>query len=487
MKNLNLKAGEHPIFDRLKGGRAAVCGLGVSNIPLVHFLLDMGISVTARDKKSADDADKDVLALAERGAELILGDNYLEGLCEDVIFRTPGMRPDLPEFIAAAENGSLITSEMELFFELTPATIIGITGSDGKTTTTTLTYKMLEAECACGGERRVWVGGNIGEPLLPRVYEMTERDYAVVELSSFQLQTMKKAPLRAAITNITPNHLNWHRDMPEYIDAKLNICNNEGIKQLVVNRGNAVTESVGIRSKVEDIIFFSSRAHSYEEAVPTSKRGKVRGMFERDGVIYISDGAVEDALLNIDDILLPGRHNIENYMTAMANVYGLVEKNIFSEIAKTFAGVEHRLEFVRELDGVRYYNSSIDSSPTRTAAALSALTVKPVVICGGSDKNVRFDTLAMSLSRYAEAVVLTGETATKIKAEIDASIECRMSELVVAEEEDFEAAVCRARSLAKCGGIVLLSPACASFDRFKNFMERGETFKKIVNGWNAEN
>ena len=182
MKKINLKAGEHPIFDRLKTGRAAVCGLGVSNIPLVHFLLDMGIAVTARDKKPADQSDAEVLALADMGAKLILGEGYLDGLDEDVIFRTPGMRPDLPEFCAAVDRGALITSEMELFFEMTPATIIVITGSDGKTTTTTLTYKMLEAEFARGGESKVWVGGNIGEPLLPRVYEMTERDYAVVEL-----------------------------------------------------------------------------------------------------------------------------------------------------------------------------------------------------------------------------------------------------------------------------------------------------------------
>lgn len=484
MKKLNLKAGEHPIFDRLKTGRAAVCGLGVSNIPLVKFLLDLGVEVTARDKKPADQSDAEVLALADMGAKLILGDGYLDRLDEDVIFRTPGMRPDLPEFCAAVERGALIASEMELFFELTPATIIGITGSDGKTTTTTLTYKMLESQFARGGESRVWVGGNIGEPLLPRIYEMKEGDYAVVELSSFQLQTMKRSPLRAAITNITPNHLNWHIDMPEYVDAKLNICINEGIRQLTVNKGNAVTESVGIRSKVEELIFFSSRAHSYEDTVPNSKQGKAKAIFERDGVIYISDGKVEEALLNTADIILPGRHNVENYMTAMANVYGIVDKNIFTEIAKTFTGVEHRLEFVRELDGVKYYNSSIDSSPTRTAAALSALTVKPVVICGGSDKNVRFEPLAMALARHAEAVVLTGETAAKIRSAIDASAECRMSELTVAEEDDFEAAVCRARELAKSGGIVLLSPACASFDRFKNFMERGEVFKKIVNSWN---
>lgn len=485
MANLKLSSGEYPIFDKLKNGRAAVCGLGVSNIPLVKFLLDMGIQVTARDKKSEDQADAEVLALGDLGAKLILGEAYLDGLCEDVIFRTPGMRPDLPEFRAAIERGALITSEMELFFELTPATIIGITGSDGKTTTTTLTCKMLEAQCARGGENRVWVGGNIGEPLLPRTGEMKKGDFAVVELSSFQLQTMKKSPCRAAITNITPNHLNWHIDMPEYIDAKLKICTNPGIEQLAVNKENAVTESVGIRSKVENLMFFSSRAYSYDDTVPKSKHGKARAIFERDGVIYISDGKVEESLLKTADILLPGRHNVENYMTAMANVYGLVDKEVFTEIAKTFGGVEHRLEFVRELDGVKYYNSSIDSSPTRTAAALSALDVKPVVICGGSDKNVSFDTLAMALARSAAGVVLTGETAPKIRAAIESSIECRISGLVVTEESDFEAAVCRARELAKAGGIVLLSPACASFDRFKNFAERGEVFKSIVNAWTA--
>jgi len=466
---------------RIAAGRTAVCGIGISNLPLIDFLLGFGAVITARDKKERGQLGNCADLLESRGVRLVLGERYLEDLCEDVIFRTPGMRPDLPELRAAEARGALVTSEMELFMELTPAHVIGITGSDGKTTTTTLAYKMLDLQCQRSGRGRAYVGGNIGAPLLPRVGKMNPGDLAVVELSSFQLMSMKISPEFSAITNITPNHLDWHKSMEEYTAAKLNICSHPGCRRLVVNADNEITRKIGLGSPL-DVTFFSSTKKSYAEIVPKEKNNAT-AVFERDGMIVRCDGENEEELMRVSDILLPGRHNIENYMAAMSLVYGIVSRDIFSEIAKTFRGVEHRLEFVRELDGVRYYNSSIDSSPTRTAAALSALPEKPVVICGGYDKKIPFGPLAAVLVERAAAVVLTGATAEKIKASLEVRDGYDPELLPTVIEPDFEAAVWRARELARPGGIVLLSPACASFDRFHNFEERGNFFKNIVNGF----
>lgn len=468
-------------IDRIASGRTAVCGIGISNLPLIDFLLGLGAKVTARDKKERGQLGGCADLLESRGVRLVLGERYLEGLDENVIFRTPGMRPDSPDLRAAAARGALVTSEMELFMELTPARVIGITGSDGKTTTTTLTYKMLDLQCQRSGQGRAYVGGNIGAPLLPRVGVMRPGDFAVVELSSFQLMSMRVSPERAVITNITPNHLDWHRSMEEYAAAKLNICSHEKCRQLVVNANNEITRKIGRGSPLE-VTFFSSTKKSYDEVVPAGKNNAA-ALFERDGMIVRCNGENEEELLRVSDIILPGRHNIENYMAAMSIVCGIVSHDIFTEVAKTFRGVEHRLEFVREFCGVRYYNSSIDSSPTRTAAALSALPEKPVVICGGYDKKIPLYPLAASLVERAAAVVLTGATAGKIKAALDECSGYDPRALPTIIEPDFEAAVWRARELARPGGIVLLSPACASFDRFKNFEERGNFFKSIVNGF----
>lgn len=469
------------ILNRARADGATVCGVGVSNLPLIDFLVGRGISVTARDRKSREDIGEELAAgLESRGVRLVFGEGYLSGICEGVIFRTPGLRPDVPELVGAQRRGAILTSEMELFFELTPATVIGITGSDGKTTTTTLTYMFLDAQLRRNGRGRAYVGGNIGEPLLPRVDEMTDDDFAVVELSSFQLMTMKRSPNRAAITNITPNHLDWHRGMDEYAAAKTNIFTH-GAARLTVNADNSATRAIGRDAGQVEVTFFSSGGHRYEDVVPKG-RGGSPAIFERDGVIVRSLGGECEELLAVSDILLPGRHNVENYMTAIANTYGIVSKDIYRDIARTFRGVEHRLELVREVDGVKYYNSSIDSSPTRTAAALSALPVKPVVICGGYDKHIPFAPLAEALCERAAGVVLTGATAGKIAEALDDCPAYSPERLPVERVGDFREAVLAARRMAEPHGIVLLSPACASFDRFRNFAERGRVFKEIVNG-----
>ncbi len=458
------------------GRTVAVVGLGISNLPLVDFLLKKGARVTGRDRKTCADMEAVARDLESRGVKLILGDGYLENLSEEIIFRSPGLRPDLPQFAEAVARGATLTSEMELFFALTPATVIGVTGSDGKTTTTTLTGLLLEQSCRRRGRGRVFVGGNIGSPLLPLVEQMTDADFAVVELSSFQLQTFRRSPHVAAITNITPNHLDWHTGMEEYVEAKKQICSHAPIERVVLNAENAETVRVGRETHLSKTWFSSAKTTAAEFDLAPSDRA----VYCRTGTVFLLDGIKEHALLQASDILLPGRHNLENYITALALTAPWVTPADASAVATTFGGVQHRLERVRVLDGVTYYNSSIDSSPTRTAAALSALPQKPIVICGGYDKNIPFAPLAEALCARAKTVILTGATAKKIRAALEEQEMVRRGELPILEEPNFEKAVCLARDTAEQGDIVLLSPACASFDAFPNFMVRGETFCRIV-------
>ena len=468
------------LSDKFKNKKCAVLGFARSNKPLVEILLSVGASVTVRDKNEALEGDADYIRFASLGATFVLGDSYLDGLFGDYIFRSPAFRPDLPEINNAVQNGAILTSEMELFFEICPAKIIGITGSDGKTTTTTLTHLLLDSECKSIGCGKAYVGGNIGAPLLPLVFDMTEDDFAVVELSSFQLHTMMHSPSVAAITNLSPNHLDWHTGMDEYIDAKLNICRHAPTERLVTNAENAITREIAEKSELA-LTLFSSRSNSFEEIVPAGKNN-CRAIYEDNGVIYADDGAERKEILKTSDILLPGRHNVENYMTAIALTEGLVSLETVREVATTFKGVVHRLELVREKDGVRFYNSSIDSSPSRTAAALGALPKAPIVICGGYDKKIPFDTLAKSLCEKARAVVLTGATAEKILCEIERCPDYDREKLPVKHISDFKDAVIEAANMAENGDIVLLSPACASFDHFKDFAARGDYFREIVNG-----
>lgn len=456
-----------------------VLGFARSNKPLVEILLSAGAFVRVRDKKESIAESGDYKKFSELGASFVLGESYLEILAGDYIFRSPAFRPDLPEISEATNKGAILTSEMELFFELCPAKIIGITGSDGKTTTTTLTHLLLSEECKKNGRGRAYVGGNIGAPLLPLVFDMTEDDFAVVELSSFQLFTMKRSPSVSAITNISPNHLDWHGGMDEYIEAKCNICKHKPISRLVTNADNEVTQKIAMRSELP-ITYFSSKKKNYREIVPNTKKN-CKAIYDDRGVIFIDDGESREKIIGVDDILIPGRHNVENYMTAIALTEGYVSKDTVRDIATTFKGVEHRLELVREKDGVRYYNSSIDSSPSRTAAALGALPKKPIVICGGYDKQIPFDTLAKSLCDRAKAVVLTGATAQKIFAEIESCPDYNEETLPVRHIADFKEAVLYAADIARDGDIVLLSPACASFDAFNDFAERGRCFKDIIN------
>lgn len=465
--------------NKFKNKLCHVLGFGRSNRPLVEMLISCGARVTVRDKNIGIVDEEIYEKLMGAGVEFILGENYLSGLDGDYIFRSPGIRHDLPEIADAVKRGAVLTSEMELFFEVCPCRMIGITGSDGKTTTTTLTHLFLDAEMKKAGKGRAYVGGNIGQPLLPLVKDMTEADVAIVELSSFQLQTMTVSPTRAAITNISPNHLNWHIDMDEYITAKCNICRHGKMERLVVNAENDVTREIAKNSD-QPLIYFSSKKSDYVGIVPFFKENCL-AVYEKSGEIFIDDGKKCEKIIEVSDIIIPGRHNVENYMTAIALTHGLVSKETVREIAGTFNGVEHRLELVRERNGVRFYNSSIDSSPSRTAAAVSALPKAPIIICGGAEKGVPFDSLAEMLCTSVKGVVLTGDSSPKIMEEIEKCPKYDVSRLCVKHKDDFKEAVLCAASMAEAGDIVLLSPACTSFDRFKNFEERGKYFKDIVN------
>lgn len=445
------------------GKNITVIGIGISNLPLIKYLVSLGANVTACDRRSAEDLGKNYTELEKLGIKFNLGDGYLNNLSGDMIFKTPGMRYDVPELLKAKENGSIVTSEMEVFFEVCPSHIIAVTGSDGKTTTTTLIHKMMT-----DAGYKTWLGGNIGNPLLTDTEKMKENDWVILELSSFQLHTMRKSPEIAVITNISPNHLDMHKDYKEYIDAKKNIMlyQNEG-DTLIVNADNQVTADIG---------------KSASGAVKYFSRNGMADVY-LDGNI-IKRGIVE--ILNIKDIKIPGMHNVENYMAAIAAVSGLVSKEVIVNVAKTFGGVEHRIELVRTLDGVKYYNSSIDSSPNRTINTLRVFPNKVIMIAGGKDKGIPYDEIGPALAEHVKVLILIGATSDKIQEALDTEINKTGNgkDIEVIRATSYEDAVNTARSKAHDGDVVLLSPASTSFDMFRNFEERGNLFKKIVNELN---
>ncbi len=449
----------------LKGKRVAVIGIGVSNTPLIKTLLSAGISVTACDKNEREAFGPLADELESLGAELHLGDTYLEGLDQDVIFRSPGIRPDIPPFLAAIEKGSILTSEMEVFFQVCPCKIIAVTGSDGKTTTTTLISEMLK-----GAGYTVHLGGNIGKPLLSEAGEMGQEDIAVLELSSFQLMTLQSSPNVAVFTNLSPNHLDIHKSMEEYTLAKENIFTHQGQDGIAIfNQDNALTQEMSSRTPGKARLF--------------SRQGPVEnGVFVKDGTIVVAVDGQQRKLFSTDRILIPGEHNVENYLAAIAAVQGLVSDEVILHTAEHFPGVEHRIELVRNLKGVRYYNDSIASSPTRTIAGLRSFRQKVILIAGGYDKKIPFDTLGPEVHAHVKTLVLTGHTAEKIRQAVISYPGYQDGQPEIVMEDDFRQAVLAAQDKAQEGDIVILSPACASFDHFKNFAQRGEIFKEIVRG-----
>ena len=444
-------------FRSLKGKNIAVLGLGVSNRPLVRLLLGYGCTVTGCDRTPREKLDAEVLELEKQGCSLRVGDGYLDGLTADIVFRTPGMHPENPALVALREKGAEVTSEMEVFFELCPCRTIAVTGSDGKTTTTTLISELLKA-----AGKKVWLGGNIGTPLLPVCDRMEKDDFAVVELSSFQLMDMRRSANVAVVTNLAPNHLDVHKDMDEYVEAKKNIFKFQGAGDtLILNLDNAITATFTGNGKTR---WFS-------------RLGKTENGVCLDGNVICLDGR---PVLAKEDILLPGEHNVENYMAAILAVEGLVDDAVITQVAKTFGGVEHRIELVRIKDGVRFYNDSIASSPSRTMAGLRSFPEKVLLIAGGYDKHIPYDVLGPEICKHVKAVFLNGATADQIRAAVENAPDYTPGKPELIDCADFTDAVQKSAAYAQAGDVVLMSPASAAFDQFKNFMERGKYFKKLV-------
>ena len=449
-------------FTSIQGKTVTFCGIGRSHMPLIRLFQEKGALVSARDKRSLEELGDNGKALQEWGVQLILGENYLEDLREDIIFRTPGMKYHLPQLEAARKRGAAVTSEMEVFFQLCPCKIYAVTGSDGKTTTTSIIAELLKAQ-----GKTVHLGGNIGKPLLPEIESIQPEDCAVVELSSFQLISMRESPDVAVVTNLSPNHLDVHKDMQEYIDAKKNILLHQGaLSRTVLNAGNEITAAFAPEVRGDCWMF--------RRGAPVE-----RGVWCDGESIYVHG----EKLLEVSQIKIPGWHNVENYMAAIAAVWGDVEPQTIRHVAETFAGVEHRAEFVRELGGVKYYNDSIATSPTRVISGmLSLFPQKILMIAGGYDKHIPFEPLGPAVCEKVKTLILLGSTAQKIQDAVMAAPQYREGCPEILRVETMEEAVAAAAAHAQPGDIVSLSPACAAFDLYPNFEVRGRHYKDIVNG-----
>lgn len=452
----------------IKGKYVAIMGMGVSNTPLIRYLMDLDANITVFDKKTEDELGKSFIEeYVLQGVQFSLGENYLDNLHGyDIIFRSPGIRPDVEQIQKEVDRGAILTSEIEKLIELTPSKVIGITGSDGKTTTTTLIYTMLKEE-----GYNCYLGGNIGTPLFAKIDEMKPDDIIVLELSSFQLMTLKNSPSISIVTNVSPNHLDVHKSYEEYIEAKKNIFRFQNENDIVVlNYDNDITRDFAFEAKGE--VRFFSRKQRLE-----------KGVIVQDNKIKIVTPESEEKIMNIDDILLLGMHNVENACTAIAAVKDLVKKESIVKVLTTFKGVEHREEFVRELNGVKWYNDSIGSSPTRTIAGLASFKTKVVLIAGGYDKHLDYTDMGKYILDHVKVLILMGQTKEKIKEATLSELKKREGSvnLPIIECNTLEEAIKSASENSKSGDVVFFSPASASFDMFKNFVERGKKFKEIVN------
>ncbi len=471
---MNIKLAKFRNF--IKEKKIAVLGIGISNRPLIRYLARFDCKMTAFDQLGALDPvirqTKEEFAREGINLEWSLGPDYLHNLKGfDLIFRTPKMRWDLPELLAERERGAVVTSEIEVFMELCPAPIFGITGSDGKTTTTTLTSLILQQ-----AGHKVYLGGNIGIPLLDQVEKIRPEDKVVLELSSFQLMSMRISPETAVVTNISPNHLDVHRDYQEYIDAKRNILLYQPFYgRLILNQANYESLSLAPEARGE-VLFFNSQATEAE-----------KGFYLEDGWLVYKEPAGLTRIVKAAEIVIPGRHNIENYLAAAAACWPYVSPEDIAAVAKSFPGVEHRLELVRELNGVRYYNSSIDTSPTRTKAALRALAErkeKGVLILGGQDKKSDYTGLGEAILSVAQKIVYCGANVDLIDEALRREAGyCGVlySDIAITRCQDYACAVEAAREMALPGEVVVLSPAGTSYDKFRHFEERGNLFKELVN------
>lgn len=453
-------------FPLMKDRRIDVIGFGVSNSELVFRLAQSGAEVTLHDSRTeAQFRPEQLERLKKAHVALSLGSNYLEDLNGEIIFRTPGLPFTTAQLTAARERGRIVTSELEVFLRLCPCPVYGVTGSDGKTTTSSILAEMLRRS-----GKTVHLGGNIGKALLPILDIISENDLCVVELSSFQLLSMRCSPDVAVVTNISPNHLDVHRDMAEYVGAKRNIVRHQSaFGRAVLSADSAGAEAFSDEARGQ-LSYFSRRR-------PVQNGAWMDG----NGDLYHSTGGRAVFLMNRSEIKLPGLHNVENVLAAVSAAWGAVTPKQLCDVARTFGGVEHRIEFVRLKDGVRWYNDSIATSPTRTVAGLMSFEDKLILIAGGYDKNLPFEPLAEPILNRVKLLILTGQTADKIERAVTAADGFKASGLRILRAKDLAEAVALADRHAAFGDIVTLSPACASFDAFSNFEARGNRYKELVN------
>ena len=454
--------------EEIKNKKIAVLGLGVSNIPAIKYLNKLGAYIYAHDAKDVLSENCDEIKDLEN-IEFLLGDKCFSGLNDvDYILRSPGVKPFLPEIEEAVENGVKLTSEMELFVDLCPCKIIGITGSAGKTTVTTLVTELLK-----NGGHNVWQGGNIGTPLFDKVEQIQKDDIVVLELSSFQLMTMKKSPNVSLITNIYEDHLDYHRDFEEYVIAKTNIFMNQERRDICVfNLESEYTEKFLVmkeeKSVLSENLFFSTVDEN------------IKGAYLKDKDIYINIDGKKEKVISVDEIKLKGNKNYANVCSAICLVYNLVSIEDIRKTLINFKGVEHRLEYVDTKNGVEYYNDSISTTPGKALAALTSFDKKIILIAGGYDKNLDYSGLGKYIIDSSKYVILLGNTADKIKESIINYESYNSEEITIEKVNSLEEAVKLASSVAKQGDIVVMSPASASFDMFKSYKERGNIFKELV-------
>ena len=450
----------------IKFRKVAVIGLGVSNMPLLDYLHEKKAKVTVFDQRTIDQIPKEVMdIITQNSFEFSLGENYLSKLQGfDLILRSPSCLPTIPELVAEAERGALVTTEIELLIKMCPAKIIGVTGSDGKTTTTSLIYAILKE-----AGYNTWLGGNIGIPLFTKLPEMKSDDIVVLELSSFQLMEMNVSPSISVITNITPNHLNIHKDYEEYIDAKKNIFkyqDENGI--LVLNYDNEITKECGKEANGK-VIYFSS-----QEKLEN-------GFIVDEGVIKECEDGVRKHIMECKSAKLRGIHNYQNICTALAATKTLVDTEKAVETIKEFNAVEHRLEFVREVNGIKWYNDSASSSPTRTISGINAFEGEEIIlIAGGYDKNLDYTPLAKPVVDNVKALILMGQTSNKIFDAVTIEMEKQNKNVKIYMCNSLQDVMDTARRIANPGQVVLFSPGSASFDMFKNAYDRGNQFKNLV-------
>lgn len=450
----------------LKNKKVAIIGLGVSNLPLLKYMNKKEAIVTVFDNREMENIPKEAYDEIKRyDMPHFFGRNALENLKGfDIIFRSPSCMPTIRELVEEEKRGAIITSEIEMLMKLCPGTVIGVTGSDGKTTTTSLIYEILRT-----AGYNCYLGGNIGTPLFTKLSEMHEEDYIVLELSSFQLMNMEISPKISVITNVSPNHLNIHSSYEEYIEAKKNIFKSQKKDDIIVlNYDNDITRKAA--KEAESKVVFFSRKTKLDD-----------GIIIDDGIIKECNDRVRRHIINTKDTNLRGVHNYENISAAIAATRTLTDVDTQVKAIKAFMGVEHRIEFVREIEGVKWYNDSIGTSPTRTMAGLNSFDEKIVLIAGGYDKHLDYEPLAKPILEHVRALVLLGQTAGKIFEAVKKEGEVQGKNIDTYMCEDLKDAVKVAKKTAEAGEVVLFSPASASFDMFKNFEERGKKFKEIVN------